>query len=150
MTDNQTLPATAPAAYPAQSKCATDRTARQSLVAHLYFRGCRTAEVLQAELARQGFQVHPDTVRSDLKTLRRTWRDESTEEFAAAVCRQLAELDLVRRVTWAQWDRSLTAEDKTKMTRSLTPEEAADLDKAGKVKPVLIETWKRGRLGDSR
>ncbi len=127
-----------------------NRMARQRELTEWYLRGYRSIDALTAKMHEVGYTIARRTIARDLVSLARAWREEPKDQYATAQSRQLQELDEVRKAAWAQWYHSLKDGEQTRMRRDLTAEEAVDPERAAKARPVLLETWRRGRLGPSQ
>lgn len=57
----------------------------------------------------RGYTVTHQQIVADLKTVDRRWRESTNVDFAEARNRQLAELDHISAVAWAEWHRSREA-----------------------------------------
>jgi predicted transcriptional regulator len=83
---------------------------RRRQIATLYLKGTP-----QAEIARE-LGVSQGTVSSDLKAIRREWRDSRIRDFDEVVDVELKKIDQLEREAWSGWERSQQPAETTKVT----------------------------------
>jgi hypothetical protein len=71
---------------------------------------------IQAEIARH-LSVSQATVSSDLKAIRRVWRDSQIRDFDEAVQLELQKLQLLERKAWDGWERSQEPMESTRVVQ---------------------------------
>jgi hypothetical protein len=85
---------------------------RRQQVAQYYLQGWS-----QGEIARN-LGIAQSTVSSDLKAIRRAWRESAVRDFDEAVCCELARLSHLEREAWTGWRRSLDAQETTRIVQA--------------------------------
>ena len=88
-----------------------EMTRRRQLVADLYVRGWNQVSIAQE------VGVGQPTISTDLKAIRREWRESTVRDFDTARAVELRKLDRVEREAWAAWERSQEHAEWTKVTQ---------------------------------
>jgi len=83
---------------------------RRQLVAQWYLQ-CWPQAAIARELG-----VSQSTVSSDLKTIRRQWRESQIRDFDEAVTVELKRVDALEREAWSAWQRSQEPAEMTRVT----------------------------------
>ena len=84
---------------------------RRTQVTELYLKGWT-----QAAIAKK-LGVSQATISSDLKAMRKVWRDSGIRNFDEAIGEQLEKLQLLRREMWAEWERSKKSVETARITQ---------------------------------
>lgn len=107
---------------------------RRKRVCELYVRGYS-----QWEIAKE-IKVEQSVVHQDLEAIHSIWQERMVQSFDEHKRRELAKVDEIERLAYAEYARS----QKPERTKTTYEEEVGDLTKSGK------RTQVKGRLGDSR
>jgi len=103
-------------------------------IADLYLKGW-----LQADIAEE-LGISDSTVSRDLAAMRKAWLKSALMDFNEAKARELAEIDHLERVAWAEWLESKEAKESTVQKTSTS----------NRNKRVEAQIRKETRLGDPR
>lgn len=114
---------------------------RRQQVAEKYLQG-RT----QAEIARQ-LSVSQATVSSDLKAIRRVWRDSQIRDFDEAVELELQKLQLLEREAWEGWQRSQQPLELTRVVQGEGGKKAEKTVRGQHGDPRFLELVHRASVG---
>jgi predicted transcriptional regulator len=114
---------------------------RRQQVAEKYLQGW-----IQAEIARH-LSVSQATVSSDLKAIRREWRDSRIRDFDEAVNLELQKLQLLEREAWQGWQRSQEPVESTRVVQSEGGKKAEKTVRRQNGDPRFLELVNRASVG---
>ena len=106
---------------------------RRQQVAELYLKGSS-----QMQIARQ-LGVSQSTVSTDLKAIRREWRDSRIRDFDEAVAVELRKLDNLEREAWLAWERTQQPVETTKVAQDGSGKRAEKIVKQQYGNPHFLE-----------
>ena len=106
---------------------------RRQEVGGLYLKGST-----QAQIARE-LGVSQSTVSTDLKAIRREWRDSRIRDFNDAVAIELKKLVHLEREAWSGWERSQQPAESTKVSQNGSDKKAEKVVKQQQGDPRFLE-----------
>lgn len=126
------------------------KLSRLEIVAQLYKRGNSMRKIQAEVMTRLGLETYGvSTVKRDIDTLLKEWRDSRLEDMDLALQLELERIDEAVRDLWEQWEKSKTDYTKTSSKRKGSP------IKDGKTGTSQIKTYQKEeteteviRLGD--
>lgn len=126
------------------------KISRLEIVAQLYKRGNSMRKIQAEVMTRLGLETYGvSTVKRDIDTLLKEWRDSRLEDMDLALQLELERIDEAVRDLWEQWEKSKTDYTKTSSKRKGSP------IKDGKTGTSQIKTYQKEeteteviRLGD--
>lgn len=126
------------------------KISRLEIVAQLYKRGNSMRKIQSEVMKRLGLETYGvSTVKRDIDTLLKEWRDSRLEDMDLALQLELERIDEAVRDLWEQWEKSKTDYTKTSSKRKGSP------IKDGKTGTSQIKTYQKEeteteviRLGD--
>lgn len=126
------------------------KISRLEIVAQLYKRGNSMRKIQSEVMTRLGLETYGvSTVKRDIDTLLKEWRDSRLEDMDLALQLELERIDEAVRDLWEQWEKSKTDYTKTSSKRKGSP------IKDGKTGTSQIKTYQKEeteteviRLGD--
>lgn len=97
-----------------QKKAQATKLARLQIVGKLYLRGHSYRAIREEVMRRLALNSYSlQTVKADIDTLLREWKEERIEDTDAAVSLELARIDATVAELWSQWEKSKQDSEKT-------------------------------------
>ena len=98
------------------------KISRLEIVAQLYKRGNSMRKIQAEVMTRLGLETYGvSTVKRDIDTLLKEWRDSRLEDMDLALQLELERIDEAVRDLWEQWEKSKTDYTKTSSKRKGSP-----------------------------
>lgn len=110
---------------------------RRQQIADLYLKGQTQSAIAQA------LAVSQPTVSSDLKAIRRQWRDSQVRDFDEAVQLELKKLETVEREAWQGWQRSQLPQETSRVMQGTDGKRAEKTVRQQQGDPRYLELIQR-------